>query len=39
MARIGKAMGEDSPGLGKGTGAEQSTEDVLYDHPSSKTGT
>ena len=36
LARIGKAMGEDSPGLGKGTGAEQSTEDVLYDHPSSK---
>lgn len=36
MARIGKAMGEDSPGLGTAAGAAQDTASVLYDHPTSK---
>jgi len=36
LARIGKAMAEDSPALGKGAGGERSTEETLYDHPSSK---
>lgn len=39
LARIGKAMGEDSPIAGKGAGPATSTEDVLYDHPTSKAGT
>lgn len=39
LNRIGKAMGEDSPIVGKGAGGEKSIEDTLYDHPTSKTST
>lgn len=36
LARIGKAMSEDSPLSGHASGGEKSVEDTLYDHPSSK---